>query len=359
MISLESLVNRSRASLVGVDVSSTSIMLVELARDKAGNLVLERCAMEPLQAGCVRDGNIENFDEVADVLRRVLKKSGVRTRRLVMALPSSAVISKKLSLPEGLSDTDLQVQVEVGVGKYIPFALDEVFLDFCVLGPSTTTKAEVEVLIAAARREKVQERESLAEAAGFKLVAVDVESYASSRAMTRLVGRLPGKGVDAVVALFEIGSTTTSLQVVKNDEILYERDQTFGGAQLTQLIAKQYDFSYENAEAKKRSADLPEDYAASVLKPFVESMTQEIVKALEFFFTSTPFSQVDHVMLAGGSSALVGLAELVTRQTGFPCKLINPFDEIEISSSGAEGLLKHGASSYLTACGLALRKFEQ
>lgn len=251
MISLESLVNRSRASLVGVDVSSTSIMLVELARDKTGNLVLERCAMEPLQAGCVRDGNIENFDEVADVLRRVLKKSGVRTRRLVMALPSSAVISKKLSLPEGLSDTDLQVQVEVGVSKYIPFALDEVFLDFCVLGPSTTTKAEVEVLIAAARREKVQERESLAEAAGFKLVAVDVESYASSRAMARLVGSLPDKGDEAVVALFEIGSTTTSLQVLRNDEILYERDQIFGGAQLTQLIAKHYDFSYEDAEAKK------------------------------------------------------------------------------------------------------------
>ena len=125
-----------------------------------------------------------------------------------------------------------------------------------------------------------------------------------------------------MVALFEVGAFTTSMQVIRNDEVLYDRDQAFGGAQLTQLIVRQYGFSPEEAETKKRNGDLPEDYASGVLKPFVESMAQEIARALQFFFTSTPHNKVDYVMLAGGSAALPGPdrrrdhADLVPLQPG-------------------------------------------
>jgi len=359
LISLGSLFNRQQPPLLGVDISSSSVTLVEVSRDKAGRLVLERCAIEPLDTGWVTDGNIEKFDEVADVLRRVVKKSGTRTRNVAMALPASAVISKKIILPGGLSDAELEIQVESEANKYIPFSLDEVSLDFCVLGPSATSSGDVEVLIAASRKEKVQDRQGLAEAAGLKPIVVDVESYASRFATSRLIENMPNKGVDTMVALFEIGSVTTSMQVIRNDEVLYERDQAFGGAQLTQLIVRQYGFSLEEAEAKKRSADLPEDYAMGVLKPFVESMTQEISRALQFFFTSTPYNRVDYVMLAGGSSSLDGLTESVTKQTAFACQLVNPFDGMEIGSGVMENRMRHEASSYLTACGLALRRFVQ
>ena len=359
MISLGSLFNRQQPPLLGVDISSSSVTLVEVSRDKAGRLVLERCAIEPLDTGWVTDGNIEKFDEVADVLRRVVKKSGTRTRNVAMALPASAVISKKIILPGGLSDAELEIQVESEANKYIPFSLDEVSLDFCVLGPSATSSGDVEVLIAASRKEKVQDRQGLAEAAGLKPIVVDVESYASRFATARLIGNMPNKGVDTMVALFEIGSVTTSMQVIRNDEVLYERDQAFGGAQLTQLIVRQYGFSLEEAETKKRGADLPEDYALGVLKPFVESMTQEISRALQFFFTSTPYNRVDYVMLAGGSSSLDGLTESVTKQTAFACQLVNPFDGMEIGSGVMENRMRRDASSYLTACGLALRRFVQ
>jgi len=345
--------------LLGVDISSSSVTLVEVSRDKAGRLVLERCAIEPLDAGWVTDGNIEKFDEVADVLRRVVKKSGTRTRNVAMALPPSAVISKKIVLPGGLSDAELEIQVESEANKYIPFSLDEVSLDFCVMGPSATSSGDVEVLIAASRKEKVQDRQGLAEAAGLKPVVVDVESYASRLATARLIENMPNKGVDTMVALFEIGSVTTSMQVIRNDEVLYERDQAFGGAQLTQLIVRQYGFSLEEAETKKRGGELPEDYALGVLKPFVESLTQEISRALQFFFTSTPYNRVDYVMLAGGSSSLAGLTESVTEQTAFACQLVNPFDGMEIGSGVMENRMRREASSYLTACGLALRRFSQ
>lgn len=359
MISLGSLFNRQQPPLLGVDISSSSVMLVELSRDKAGNLVLERCAIEPLQAGWVTDGNIEKFDEVAEVVRRVVKKSGTRTHNVAMALPPSAVISKKIILPGGLSDAELEIQVESEANKYIPFSLDEVSLDFCVLGPSATSSGDVEVLIAASRKEKVQDRAGLAEAAGLKPVVVDVESYASRLATARLIENMPNRGVDIMVALFEIGSLTTSMQVIRNEEVLYERDQAFGGAQLTQLIVRQYGFSLEEAETKKREGDLPEDYDAGVLKPFVESLTQEIGRALQFFFTSTPHNRVDYVMLAGGSSSLNGLAQAVTRQTLFACLLANPFEAMQIGSGVRENKMRREASSYLTACGLALRRFVQ
>jgi type IV pilus assembly protein PilM len=349
--------SRQPAPLLGLDISSSSVKLVELGRDKAGNLVLERCAIEPLERGWITDGNVEKFDEVADAMRRVVKKSGTRTKNVAMALPPSAVITKKIILPGGLSEQDLETQVEAEANQYIPFSLDEVSLDFCVVGPSTSSSGDVEVLIAASRKEKVQDRQGLAEAAGLKPMIVDVESYASRLAAGRLIQALPNQGVDTMVALFEVGAFTTSMQVIRSDEVLYDRDQAFGGAQLTQLIVRQYGFSPEEAETKKRNGDLPEDYDSGVLKPFVESMAQEVGRALQFFFTSTPHNRVDYVMLAGGSAALPGLTDAVTMQTSFPCHLANPFEGMQIGESVREKKMRREAPSYLTSCGLAMRRF--
>lgn len=345
--------------MLGLDISSSSVKLVELGQDKAGNLVLERCAIEPLERGWIVDGNIEKFDEVADAVRRLVKKSGTKTRNVAMALPPSAVITKKIMLPGGLTDQELEIQVETEANQYIPFPLDEVSLDFCVVGPSATSAGDIEVLIAASRREKVQDIQGLAEAAGLKPVIVDVESYASRLATGRLIENLPNKGVGSIVALFEVGALTTSMQVIRNDEVLYDRDQAFGGAQLTQLIVRQYGFSQEEAESKKRSGELPEDYESSVLRPFVDSMVQEIGRALQFFFTSTPHNKVDYVMVAGGSSALPGLTAAVTQHTTFPCSLVNPFDGMEIGNDVRLKKMTREAPSYLTSCGLALRRFMQ
>lgn len=343
--------------MLGLDISSSSVKLVELGKDKAGNLVLERCAIVPLERGWITDGNIEKFDEVADAVRQLVKKSGTKTKNVAMALPPSAVITKKIILPGGMSDQELEMQVETEANQYIPFPLDEVSLDFCIVGPSAASAGDVEVLIAASRREKVQDVQGLAEAAGLKPVIVDVESYASRLATSRLIANLPNKGVGSIVALFELGAITTSMQVIRNDEVLYDRDQAFGGAQLTQLIVRQYGFSLEEAESKKRSGELPDDYESSVLRPFVDSMVQEIARALQFFFTSTPHNKVDYVMLAGGSAALPGLTEAVTRHTTFTCTLVDPFQGMELGDSVRLKKMTREAPSYLTSCGLALRRF--
>lgn len=359
MISLESLFSQQPAPLIGLDISASSVKMVELAKDKAGKLVLESCAIMPLERGWISDGNIEKFEEVADAVRRLLKKSGTKTKNVAMALPPSAVITKKISLPGGLSDQELEIQVESEANQYIPFPLDEVSLDFCIVGPSASTEGDIEVLIAAARREKVQDIQGLAEAAGLKTVVVDIESYASRLATNRLVTAMPDYSESSIVALFEVGALTTSMQVLCNQEVLYDRDQAFGGAQLTQLIVRQYGFTPDEAESKKLSGDLPEDFEAVVLKPFIETLVEEIGRALQFFFTSTTHNKVDLVMLAGGSASLKGLTEAVSKHIHLPCVLANAFEGMEIAQSLRQKQVKTDDPSYLTACGLALRRFLQ
>lgn len=359
MTALASLFSRDPAPLLGVDVSMSSVKVVELSRNRAGQLVLERCALEPLERGWITDGNIEKFDEVADAVRRVVRKAGSKTKNAAFALPASSVITKKIVLPGGLSEAELEIQVESEANQYIPFSLDEVSLDFCVIGASATSVGDVEVLIAASRKEKVQDRQGLAEAAGLKPMVVDIEPYASRTAAARLIETLPGGGKDSLVALFEIGAVATSMQVICNGEALYERDQAFGGAQLSQMIARQYGFALDEAELKKRTADLPDDYANAVLNPFVGSMSQEISRALQFFFTSTPHNRVDHILLAGGTAGIVGLTEEVTTQTSFACMVVNPFEGMEMGSAVRATKMMREAPSYLTATGLALRRFYQ
>lgn len=358
LFAFNALLRRKPAPLLGIDISSSTIKLVELDRDRGGALRLLHCAIEPLERGWVVDGNIEKFDEVAEALRRLVHKAGTRTKRAALALPGSAVITRKISLPAELDEDQLEIQVEAEAAQLIPFPLTDVALDFCVIGPSSTAAGYQEVLVAAARKEKVNDRQGVAEAAGLQPVIVDVEPYASRLAATRAIERLPG-GRQQLVALFEIGSQSTTLQVVRGDDMVYERDQPMGGEGLTEMIARQYGLSRDEAELKKKQggAALPPDYAQAVLQPFLDSLGQELGRALQFFFTSTPHNRVDHILLSGGSANLPGLAQTVTLQTGFAASVVNPFDGMAVPPSIPAARLALESTSYLVATGLALRRF--
>ncbi len=354
-----SMFRKRYAPLIGLDISSSSVKLVELALDDQNRYTLVRAAIEPLEKGAITDGNIEKHDDVVDAVRKLIKKSGTKTKHVALALPSSAVISKKIVLPGDLREEEIEVQVETEANQYIPFAIEDVALDFSVLGPSLNSPGDQEVLIAASRRDKVLDRQTIAEAAGLKPQIIDIDAFASRLAAGRLIERLPRGGHDLLVALFEIGASSTSMQVLRNGETLYDRDQTFGGQQLTQAIARHYGFSQEEAEAKKRNADLPDDYTAQVLEPFIEGMAQELARALQFFFRATPNSKVDYILLAGGTAALPGLVEKITQLTSTACVVLNPFEGMAIGDQVREKKLRLQAPSYLTSCGLAMRRFLQ
>ncbi|MDO5101756.1 MAG: pilus assembly protein PilM [Lautropia sp.] len=356
---LQSLFTRGPAPLIGVDFSASSVKVVELAVGRQAAMRLERYAIEPIERGAVVDGNVERHEVVADALLRALKKAGTTTKQVAMALPSSSVITKRISLPADLQEDDYELQVETEASQYIPFAIEEVNLDFQVLGPSSTAEDSVDVLLAASRKEKVEDRVIVAEMAGLKPVIIDVEPYAARTSVDHIISLLPAGGEGKILAVFDIGQTATRLAVVYNGQTVFEREQPFGGNQLTQEIVRLYGLTAEEAELKKRTGDLPDNYKTELLQPFVEQGAADINRALQFFFSSTPYTRVDHILLAGGAAVTPGLAEAVAEKTSVTTEILTPFQGMEVSDAVLERQLRLDAPSLLVSCGLAMRRFDQ
>jgi type IV pilus assembly protein PilM len=345
--------------LFGMDISSSAIKMVELAEAGKGSQRVDRYAIEPLAKDSVLDGNISNLESVAETVRRAWKKLGTRTKNVALALPTAAVITKKIICPAGLREEDLELQVESEANQYIPFALDEVNLDFQVLGPAPSGEAEVEVLIAASRKEKVEDRVAVAEAAGLKALVMDVESYAMQTAFELIRRQLPNDGRDQNVAVIDLGASIMNITVLRNDQAVYAREQAFGGNQLTQDIARHYGLSPEEAENAKRSGGLPDSYDTEVLRPFMENAALEIQRAMQFFFTSTQFNSIEHILLTGGTSTLQGLEDMVSSRTRVNAMVANPFANMSISPRIQLKRLISDAPALMIACGLAMRRFDE
>jgi len=345
--------------LIGLDISSSSVKMVELSEGGKGVRRIERYAIESLPRDAVVDGNIANLEQVAEAVKRAWKRLGTSTKYAALALPAAAVITKKIILAAGMREQEMEAQVESEANQYIPFAMEEVNLDFQVIGPAPSSPEEVEVLIAASRKEKVDDRVACAEAAGLKALAMDIESYATQAAFELVEKNLPEGGKDRLIALVDIGANVMNITVLRNDQQLYTREQAFGGAQLTQDIMRVYGMSNEEAETAKRNNSLPENYEQELLKPFMENLSIEISRALQFFFTSTQFSRVDHIVLAGGCAVIPGLDQAVAARTQSDTVVANPFVNMTPSSRIRPAHLLADAPSLLVACGLALLRFDQ
>lgn len=357
VLDIGSLFDKKPPPLVGIDISASSVRLVELSDAGNDQLRLERYASEPLPRGAVVDGNIENIDQVTEVVRRLWKKSGATTRNVALGMPSASVITKKIILPGGMTDDELELQVESEASQYIPFALDEVSLDFYVVGPAQHSPDDVEVLLAATRKEKVEDRVAVAEAAGLKPIVMDIESYAARGAINRIIAQLPQQGQGKMIGLFQIGAQSTHVSALLNGQLIYEREQPFGGHQLTQDIVRAYGLSYEEADAKKRSGDLPDNYRQEILDPFLESAAIELTRAIQFFFTSTPYMRIDQLYLAGGCAIIPGMVEAVAGRAKISTSVVSPFAGMQLAPNVREKQLRVEAPSYLVACGLAMRRF--
>ncbi len=344
--------------LIGVDISSTSVKMVELVAAGKGRMRLERYAIEPLPKDAVVDGNIQNLEAVGDSLRRGWKRLGTRVRNVALALPSAQVITKKISVPPGLREEDLELQVETEANQYIPFTLEEVNLDFQPLGSATGGGDDVHVLIAASRKEKVEDRVACAEVGGLKAIVMDIDAFAAQTAFELMESQLPEGGRDQVILLVDVGATMMNINVLQNNQSVYMREQPFGGNQLTQEIQRQYNLSAEEAEAAKRNGGLPESYEPEVLQPFMDTLALEVTRALQFFFTSTPYNQVDYIFLSGGCATIENIDNVVAQRTGVNTLIANPFATMDVSPKIKARQLAQDAPTLLVACGLAMRRFD-
>ncbi|MCU4587940.1 pilus assembly protein PilM [Acinetobacter ursingii] len=349
------LYRKPNKGLVGVDISSTSVKLLELSV-KNGRYWVESYALIPLQENSVVEKNILNPEAVGDALERVMNLANPQSTNAAIAIPTSMVIHKIIEMDADMTDDEREVQIRMDAEQYIPFPLDEVSLDFEVLPDRLANPARVNVLLVATRTENVETRVEVLELAGLTPKVADVESYAMERAFGVFADTLP-MGVNTV-GILDIGHTMTTLSVMQNGKIIYTREQVFGGKQLTQDVQTRYGLSFEEAGRAKKERSLPDDFDTEVLEPFLEALVQQAARSLQFFFSSSQFNEIDHILLAGGNANIPGLPKLLQQKLGYRVTTANPFLQMGFSPQVDIKKIENDASSLMVACGLALRSFD-
>ncbi|MDD2053396.1 pilus assembly protein PilM [Pseudomonas putida] len=351
------LFSKKSNTLLGIDISSTSVKLLELSQ--SGNRYrVESYAVEPLPANAVVEKNIVELEGVGEALTRVLVKARTNIRNAAVAVAGSAVITKTIEMDAGLSDDELESQMKLEADQYIPYPLEEVAIDFEVQGYSTRNPERVDVLLAACRKENVEVREAALALAGLSARVVDVEAYALERSFGLIAAQLSNNQEKLIVAVVDIGATMTTLSVLHNGRIIYTREQLFGGRQLTEEIQRRYGLSMGEAGLAKKQGGLPDDYHSEVLQPFKDAVVQQVSRSLQFFFASGQYHEVDYIMLAGGTASIAGLDNLIQQRLGTPTLVANPFADMALSSKVNAGALASDAPALMIACGLALRSFD-
>ncbi len=344
-------------TLLGIDISSTSVKLLELSR--SGNRYrVEAYAVEPLPPNAVVEKNIVELEGVGQALQRVVARAKVSVKQAAVAVSGSAVITKSIEMESGLSDDELENQLKIEADQYIPYPLEEVAIDFEVQGPAARTPGRVEVLLAACRKENVEIREAALALAGLTAKVVDVEAYALERSYGLLAPMLADAQGELTVAVVDIGATMTTLSVLHNGRTIYTREQLFGGRQLTEEIQRRYGLSVEEAGLAKKQGGLPDDYDSEVLQPFKEAVVQQVSRSLQFFFAAGQFHDVDYILLAGGTASLPGLDRLIQQKIGTQTLVANPFADMSLSNKVNAGALASDAPALMIACGLAMRSFD-
>ncbi len=340
-------------TLLGIDISSTSIKILQLSA--VGNSYrLENYVIRSLPANAVVEKNISDIDAVGDVISAAVSILKPTIKDAAVAVAGSAVITKTIEMNASLSDSEMENQIVVEADQYIPYPLDEVSIDFERQSLSERNPELVEVLLAACRRENVDSRVTALELGGLTAKVVDIEAYAIERAYTLLAEQI-GSDDEQTVAIVDVGSMMTTLNVILQGKTIYTREQMFGGNALSEEVQRRFGLSAVEAETAMKRGGLPEEYEFEILAPFKETVVQQVSQTLQFFFSSSHYNEVDHILLAGGVAAIDGLADLVQESLSTPVSVANPFEGLQIGSKVNESLLKNDAPSLLIACGLAMR----
>lgn len=344
--------------MLGLDISSTSVKLLELSR-AGGKYRVESYGVEPLPENAVVEKNISDVDGVGEAIARLVDRCKTKVKQAAVAVAGSAVITKTIEMSAEMNEDEMENQLQVEADQYIPYPLDEVALDFEVQGASPRNEGQVEVLLAACRKENVEMREAALELGGLKAKIVDIEAHCMQRAFDLIREQFEDdEDEDRIIAIIDIGATMTTLSVLTDSGTPYTREQLFGGKQLTEEIQRRYSLSVEEAGLAKKQGGLPDDYETEVLQPFKEAVVQQVTRSLQFFYSSSAYDDVDHIILAGGTSSIEGLADMVSAKLGTPTSIANPFLNMSLSSKVNEVSLSNDAPAMMIACGLAMRSFD-
>ena len=284
--------------------------------------------------------------------------SSFSSKQVACAVPDSSAISKIIQVSSGLNEQEIEELVVSEADKYIPYPIDEINIDFNIVGPSTKNSAMLDVLIVASRAENVSNRIEVMSRAGLELKIVDVESYAVERAAELLASELPAGGEKKNIAIVDIGAISTHLFVLHGMRIIFSREEEFGGKQLIDAVVQQYNMQRDEALLGIVQGTLPPGYAEEVLQPFNELILLQVKRALQFFFSTSHHTFVDHIVLAGGVAKQPGIAQLLQEHINIPTSIANPFARMNVAKTVNREMIIQDSPTLMVACGLALRHIE-
>ncbi|HEX9138981.1 MAG TPA: pilus assembly protein PilM [Steroidobacteraceae bacterium] len=352
------LFSRKYRQLLGLDITTSSIKLIELAM-AGGQYRVEAYAAEPTPPNSMNEKSIVDPQAVGDAINRAVKRSGARATEVAIAISGDAAITKIIQMPGGLRDSELESQVEMQADQYIPFPMDEVSYDFELLGPSDKDTDAVDVLLVASRTDNVDQRRAAVAAAGLTPRIVDVEAFALENACKLMTHQMPDGGIDRSIAVVDFGASSTTFSVLRNLRVVYTRDFTFGGQQLTEEIMRTYGLTMEEAGRAKKEGGLPGNYQAEVLDPFIDDMTQQVSRSLQFYLASgSGREQPDKILICGGCGNVPGVADVIQSRVGITAEKGDPLGQMKLSAKARAQAVQRDATALLTACGLALRSFD-
>ena len=345
-------------TLLGLDITTSSIKLVELAEAGRGYRV-ESFAAEPTPANSINDKAIVDAQAVGEAIRRAVKRSGSKCREVAIAISGDAAITKTIQMAGGLSEAEMEGQVEIQADQYIPFPMEEGSHDFEIIGPNEADPEMNDVLLVATRTDNVDQREAAVAAAGLKSSVVDVEAFALENACRLLSHQIPNNGIGQSVAVVDIGASNTTFGVLRDMKVIYTRDFAFGGQQLTEEIMRTYGLSMEDAGRAKKEGGLPSNYEPEVLDPFIDDVTQQVSRSLQFYLASGGGREhPDLIIVCGGCANIPGIADVIASRGGIPTEVGDPLGQMKVSSRAKGQGIQRDANALLTAFGLALRSFD-
>ena len=340
-------------SVVGLDIGSSAVKAVELKASAKGYTVAA-IASEPVPPDSIVDGAIIDGGAVAEAIRKLFAQKAFKTKEVAASLSGNAVIVKKISLPV-MTDQELADSISWEAEQYIPFDIQDVSLDYQVLdsGAGADGKGTMEVLLVAAKKEKIADYTSVITQAGRQAVVVDVDAFALQNAYEANYGAGP-----SVVVLLNAGASATNVNIISNGQSLFTRDLSLGGNSYTEAVQRELNLPFETAEAAKKGMPV-EGHTFEDVRPVLHAVTEnlllEVHKTFDFYKATAASEQIDRIVLSGGASAVDGFADALADRFGVAVEHFDPFRQVAFEKPPAENVAELAATAAV-AVGLALRK---
>lgn len=344
------------SAFLGIDIGATRVKLLELD-GKPGAIRVNSYAAEPLPAYAVSDYQIINVDAVGEAVGRALKKSGSRNKQAAIAVSGAAVISKTITMPADMKDSEIEQQVLLEAPQHVPYPIENVSLDFQVLGPDPVNDARNEVLLVACRRDNIEMRTAVLEVAGLKPRLVDVEEYALRNACALLQPQMPNQGRDSTVAIFELGAQRTRLNVQQNGRSVFTREAAFGGQLLADELVSQFELpDSEQLLTQLREGRIDRSEIDASLDSFCDQAAREIEGALQFYFsTEAQTETLDQILITGGCALYPDFLDRLQERLMWPVAVANPMAGVRPGKTAIRNQIEQDGPTLMVAAGLSMR----